>query len=140
MPYKDGVWYEPEEWAKIKAERKLLNKQAFQEAKKSLPKAEARAPVSTKEGQRQRVQQFKELLLSDSNGNRVVGKVLEVAMNDNHPGQMAALKLCMDRMLPTSLFEDAKKDGGRAAIQINITGLNDANVENIVEGEVVERD
>ena len=49
-------------------------------------------------------------------------------MDDGHQGQMAALKMCLDRMLPLSLFEkDAKR--GSNAITINITGVNDMKVE-----------
>jgi hypothetical protein len=52
-------------------------------------------------------------------------------MSDGHPGQMAAMKLCIDRVLPISLFEkDAK--GGRSAVQINITGLG-AEIKEIEE-------
>jgi len=43
-------------------------------------------------------------------------------MTDGHPVQSAALKMCMDRVLPVSLFEkDAR--GGKSAVTINITGL-----------------
>ena len=55
-------------------------------------------------------------------------------MDDNHAGQMAALKMCMDRVLPTSLFEkDAK--GQRNAVTINITGIGEAKVE---QAEVID--
>jgi uncharacterized protein with HEPN domain len=57
-------------------------------------------------------------------------------MDDNHAGQMAALKMCMDRVLPTSLFEkDAK--GQRNAVTINITGIGEAKVE---AAEVIDND
>jgi hypothetical protein len=47
--------------------------------------------------------------------------VIEIALNDEHPGQMAALKMCLDRTLPVSLFDQDK--GQRSAITINITGI-----------------
>jgi hypothetical protein len=37
---------------------------------------------------------------------------------------MAALKMCMDRTLPVSMFEKDKSQ--RSAITINITGLGEA--------------
>jgi hypothetical protein len=37
---------------------------------------------------------------------------------------MAALKMCMDRTLPVSMFEKDKSQ--RSAVTINITGLGDA--------------
>jgi hypothetical protein len=50
--------------------------------------------------------------------------VIQIALNDEHPGQMAALKMCMDRTLPVSMFEKDKSQ--RSAVTINITGLGDA--------------
>lgn len=70
-----------------------------------------------------RLKELKELLLK-SGGKSVVQKVLDIAMDDEHPGQMTALKMCMDRTLPTSLFE--KEKGARSAVTINITGLGEA--------------
>ena len=48
-------------------------------------------------------------------------EVIQIALNDEHPGQMAALKMCMDRTLPVSMFEKDKSQ--RSAVTINITGL-----------------
>ena len=56
-----------------------------------------------------------------SGGKDVAQKVIEIALNDEHPGQMAALKMCLDRTLPVSLFDQDK--GQRSAVTINITGL-----------------
>ena len=69
--------------------------------------------------------QLKELknLLINSAGSRVVHKAVEIAMNDEHPAQMAAIKLCMDRMLPVSMFEKEGKQ--RSAVTINITGIGE---------------
>lgn len=71
-----------------------------------------------------RIAEFKERLLATS-GTRVIDKVLQIAQNDDHPGQMAALKMCMDRMLPVSLFE--KGAGSRPSVQINIVNATDPN-------------
>jgi hypothetical protein len=46
-------------------------------------------------------------------------------MNDEHPGQMAALKLCADRMMPVSMFDDVKKSNDKPMISINITGIGE---------------
>ena len=56
-----------------------------------------------------------------SGGKDVAQKVIQIALNDEHPGQMAALKMCLDRTLPVSLFDQDK--GQRSAITINITGI-----------------
>lgn len=80
-----------------------------------------------------RIQEFKARLLSTS-GTKVIDTVLRKALDDTDKDQVACLKMCMDRLLPTSLFEkDAK--GQRNAVTINITGLGETKVEAIEEVE-----
>ena len=88
----------------------------------------ARKPVGTAVRSKQRMQEFKDRLLHAPVGESIIRKVLEVALDDKHPGQMSAMKMCLDRMLPVAMFED-KKEGGRTAIQINITGIGETVVE-----------
>ena len=73
-------------------------------------------------------------------------------LDHDHKNQASAWKLIMDRMLPVGAFErEVARDGGKSAIQINITGVgtvdvNDADhssaavsdVSSIIEGEVVD--
>jgi len=68
----------------------------------------------------QRVKELKELMIK-SGGKNVAQKVIDIALNDEHPGQMAAIKMCLDRALPISLFEKDKQQ--RSAVTINITGI-----------------
>ena len=68
----------------------------------------------------QRLRELKELMIR-SGGKDVAEKVIQIALNDDHPGQMAALKMCLDRTLPMSMFEKDKSQ--RSAVTINITGL-----------------
>ena len=56
-----------------------------------------------------------------SGGKDVAQKVIEIALNDEHPPQLVALKMCLDRTLPVSLFEKDKSQ--RSAVTISITGL-----------------
>jgi hypothetical protein len=84
----------------------------------------------------QRIKELKELMIR-SGGKDVAEKVIQIALNDEHPGQMAALKMCMDRTLPVSMFEKDKSQ--RSAVTINITGLGQAPVvESINAAEDVE--
>ena len=104
-------------------------------------KREARQQIGTPVGNKQRLQQFKEMLLKDVNGSKVITKVLEIAMNDEHPGQVSAIKMCLDRMLPVSTFEETKKDGSRTAIQITISGIGESKVipnDDIEDAEVID--
>ena len=99
-------------------------KKAEIEAKKK------RSLIGRPPGEAARVQELKARLLATT-GERVINKIVEIAMTDGHPVQSAALKMCMDRVLPVSLFEkDAK--GGRSAVQINITGLG-AEIKDVSE-------
>lgn len=68
----------------------------------------------------QRIKELKQMLI-EGRGQAVVQKVLDIALEDGHPSQMAALKLCFERALPVSLFE--KTAAQRAAVTINITGI-----------------
>ena len=68
-----------------------------------------------------------------TNGDRVLQKTIDIAMTDEHPNQMAAIKLLMDRALPTSYFEKDRA-GARPSINISITGVTGA-VETIEAAE-----
>jgi hypothetical protein len=57
---------------------------------------------------------------------------------------MAALKMCMDRVLPVSYFEKDKNGASKGGINITITGVggettivgnNNSDDEGIIEGE-----
>ena len=82
----------------------------------------ANPPATLPKTDNQRIKELKELMIR-SGGKDVAEKVIQIALNDAHPGQMAALKMCMDRTLPTSMFE--KDKGARSAVTINITGLGE---------------
>ena len=77
-------------------------------------------PATLPKTDNQRIKELKELMIR-SGGKDVAEKVIQIALNDEHPGQMAALKMCMDRTLPVSMFEKDKAQ--RSAVTINITGL-----------------
>lgn len=78
-------------------------------------------------GDNSRIAEFKARLLSTT-GTKVIDTVLKKALDDNDKDQVACLKMCMDRLLPLSMFEkDAK--GQRNAVTINITGIGDAKIE-----------
>ena len=74
-----------------------------------------------------RIQEFKERLLA-TGGTRILDKMISIALNDEHPGQMAAIKMSIDRLLPVSMFEASKAGGSTPSISINITGLSPTTV------------
>ena len=81
-------------------------------------------------GDNGRIQELKARLMATA-GTKVIDKIIHIALNDEHPGQMAALKLCIDRQLPLSLFDKEAKRGSNA-ITINITGVSGLNTEESV--------
>jgi len=83
------------------------------------------------------INEYKSRMLASPKSRRVLDTIFEAAMDDDHRNQAAAWKLVMDRILPVAAFEkDVIKDGGRSAIQINITGVGTAEVKDatIIEG------
>ena len=97
----------------------------------------ARQMIGTPLGNKQRMQEFKNKLLKEENGNKILQKVLEVAMDDDHPSQAACLKMAFDRLLPMSMFEESKNNSDRPTINISITGIGEAKVDS---GAVIEHD
>jgi hypothetical protein len=70
-----------------------------------------------------RLQEFKARLLA-TGGSRILDKMIQIALDDEHPGQMAAIKMSMDRILPLSSFEAAKNAGNTPTITINVSGMS----------------
>ena len=89
-------------------------------------------------------------MLASPKSRKVLDTIFEAAMDNDHKNQAAAWKLVMDRILPVAAFEkDIVKDGGRNAIQINISGVGavatsgdivDIPEPTTIEGEVVDTD
>jgi len=87
-------------------------------------------PATLPKTDTQRIKELKQMLI-EGKGADVVQKVITIALDDGHPGQMAALKMCMDRALPASLFE--KTAAQRSAINITITGIGQPEIKDITD-------
>lgn len=84
------------------------------------------------------INEFKSRMLASPKSKKVLESIFDAALNDEHKNQAAAWKLLMDRMLPVGAFEkEVIKDGGRNAIQINISGVGSTEISsgNTIEGE-----
>jgi hypothetical protein len=84
------------------------------------------------------INDFKARLLASPKSKKVLDKIFEAALDDEHKGQQAAWKLIADRIIPVSVFEqDIKRSGGKSAITINISGIGESvNIcENTLDGE-----
>lgn len=81
-----------------------------------------RGKVGRPKGDASRINEFKARLLATA-GDRVIDKIINIALDDEHQGQMAALKMCMDRVLPMSYFDKDKMGSGKSSVSITITGV-----------------
>jgi hypothetical protein len=62
----------------------------------------------------------------------VLDTIFEAALDHDHKNQAAAWKLVMDRILPVAAFEkDVVQNGGKSAIQINISGVGMADIKEV---------
>ena len=85
------------------------------------------------------INEYKARMLSSPKSRKVLDAIFDAALDNDHKNQAAAWKLVVDRIVPVSVFEqEVVKQGGRSAIQINITGIGaTVNDSEIVE-EVIE--
>ena len=58
-------------------------------------------------------------MLLEAKSDEVIGKWLSICLNDEHPQQMAAIKMAVDRMLPVSEFENNEKNSGIKTVIID---------------------
>ena len=82
-----------------------------------------RALIGRPPGEAARLNEFKARLLA-TGGSRILDKMIKIALDDNHPGQMAAIKMSIDRIMPLSMFESAKNGGSTPQITINVSGIS----------------
>ena len=84
-------------------------------------------PVMSRQEQRHKMHELKARFLNSKKLEPFVSKLFDIAMDDDHDGQMAAMKMIADRILPTAGFSGEDKKS--SAVQINITGLQVSSVE-----------
>ena len=87
------------------------------------------------------INEYKARMLASPKSRKVLDTIFDAALDHDHKNQAAAWKLVMDRILPVAAFEkDIVKDGGRNAIQINISGVGavDVSEPTVIEGETID--
>ena len=120
---------------------KLTDKAAAHKAKREERKAKTKAglthnnqkalPVMSRNEQVQRLHEIKARFLSNTKLGPLVEKMFDIAMNDEHDGQMQAMKMIADKVLPTQSFSGESKKS--SAVNITISGLQ---VEAVAEKPV----
>jgi len=84
------------------------------------------------------ISEYRDRMLASPKSAKVLEKVYEVALTDGHPGQMAAMKLVLDRVVPISVFDTSKSGGSMPQISINISGLNDPKVSTSNDEDIID--
>jgi hypothetical protein len=100
-----------------------------------------RKSVGRPKGDAAIINEYKARMLNSPRSRAVMDAIFDAALDPEHKNQSAAWKLVMDRILPVAAFEkDIVKDGGRSAIQINISGVGAVDVggSETIEGEIVD--
>lgn len=91
-----------------------------------------RKSVGRPKGDAAIINEYKARMLNSPRSRAVMDAIFDAALDPEHKNQSAAWKLVMDRILPVAAFEkDIVKDGGRNAIQINISGVGVAEVKDV---------
>ena len=91
--------------------------------------AGGRKKVGRPKGDAGIINEYKARMLASPKSRKVLDSIFNAAMDDDHKNQAAAWKLVMDRILPVASFEkDIVQNGGKSAIQINITGVGGAEI------------
>jgi hypothetical protein len=107
-------------------EADVAKRKARKQEIKARKKETGRHLMSAREQTRQ-LHALKAELLTHKNAKTFVNKLFDIAMDDDHDGQMQAMKMVADRLLPNAGFAlDSKKS---TAVQINISGLQVSSVE-----------
>ena len=104
-----------------------------QPKRRGKPKASEIAAKSAKrhnsKGDAGIINEYKARMLASPKSRKVLDSIFNAAMDDEHKNQAAAWKLVMDRILPVAAFEkDIVQNGGKSAIQINITGVGGTEI------------
>ena len=91
-----------------------------------------RGKVGRPKGDAAIINEYKARMLASPKSKRVLETIFDAALDHDHKNQAAAWKLVMDRILPVAAFEkDVVQNGGKSAIQINITGVGAAEVKDV---------
>ena len=122
-------------------EPKVRSKNSGRPTRKDIAKNSkgGRNKVGRPKGDAAIINEYKARMLASPKSRRVMDTIFAAAMDDDHKNQAAAWKLVMDRILPVAAFEkDIVQNGGKSAIQINITGVGAAEITQPQESSVID--
>jgi hypothetical protein len=100
-----------------------------------------RKAVGRPKGDAAIINEYKARMLNSPRSRAVLDAIFDAALDPDNKNQAAAWKLVMDRVAPTSAFEqEITKGGGKSAIQINITGVGTTEISSTTKGSVIDGD
>jgi len=105
-------------------------------------KAGNRGKVGRPPGDAAVMNEYKSMMLTSPKSPKILAKILDAALDDDHKNQSAAWKIFADRAIPIGLFDDGtKKAPSGVTITINtVEGNNVAINEDPVDAEYEEVD
>lgn len=106
--------------------------------KTALQEMKEKRSVGRPKGTAAIINEYRDRMLMSPKSSKVLEKIFDAALNDEHPHQAAAWKLVVDRVVPVSAFDQAKQGGSMPQISINISGLNQPTAEVVEEVQDVE--
>ena len=105
-----------------------IKRKAGRPKKSELKEIKESRSVGRPKGEAAIINEYKLRMLNSPKSAKVLEAIYDAALNDEHKAQAAAWKLIVDRIIPVSMFEQAKQGGGAPQISINITGLSSPSV------------
>ena len=91
--------------------------------KKDIQEKKKPGKVGRPAGDADAIREYKARILASPKSRKVMDSILNAALDDDHKNQAAAWKLVVDRIMPLSYFDEARNTGGKAAVNITITGV-----------------
>lgn len=88
-------------------------------------------PVGRPKGTAAIINEYRDRMLNSPKSEKVLQKIMDAALNDEHQHQAAAWKIIADRIIPVSAFDQAKQSGSMPQISINISSMGTPKVETV---------
>ena len=100
-----------------------------------------RNKVGRPKGVAHALKEYQAMMVTSPKSRKVLQKILDAALDDDHKFQSAAWKIVADRIVPLGMFDtgDAKKPSG-ISITINTVDAQEVNIVEEAEYEKVDDD
>ena len=114
-------------------ENEPSKRKAGRPKKSELTEIKESRSVGRPKGEAAIINEYKLRMLNSPKSAKVLEAIYDAALNDEHKAQAAAWKLIVDRIIPVSLFEQAKQGGGVPQISINISSVGTPTISSTTD-------